>query len=143
MKLSFDNIRICRVASSSALWSLGGHTKDPIPTTLLCSNVRVPPIAPRSLSRVLSSADSRFQWSSWSSLSRFLAGSLPTFTLLSSCCTPLPQHSTYPDLQQDMLCIVHTSTSDIIRQTIHNSNRAIMTCKPRSSHHTAPSHQNK
>jgi len=143
MRMSFDHTRICRFVGSSESWSPGSHIKRPIPTMLHCSNPPAPMVAPQSLSRVLPSAGSRFQWSTWCSPSRFAASSPLTPPGFQA--ATLRSRSTQPTHTSNemYLALVQLSTPDIVRQTTRNSNRASMTCKPRTSHHTALSQQNK
>lgn len=143
LRSSFNNGRTFRFAGPGECRILRGHTKSPIPAMLHCLNIPTLKVAPRSLSRVLPSAGSRFQWLTWSPPSRFPASSLPTqpgfqAATLRSC-------STQPIQTTNDICLalIQLSTPDIVRQTTNNSNRASMTCKPRTSHHTALSHQSK
>jgi len=143
MRTSFDNTRTCRFASPSEHCSPVGHIQSPIPTILHCLNLPAPMVAPQSLSRVLPSAGSRFQWSTWCSPSRFAASSPLTPPGFQA--ATLRSRSTQPTHTSNemYLALVQLSTPDIVRQTTRNSNRASMTCKPRTSHHTALSQQNK
>lgn len=120
-----------------------------------CLNLPAQMVAPQSLLRVLLSAGSRFQWSTWSSPSRFPASSLPTPPTLHA--ATLRSRSTQPIQSSNEIHLVlfQKSTSDIVRQTNNNShNQTIATiaaCQhdlqaqthPATSHHIAPSHQSK
>ena len=134
MNMSFDNATMCCLASPSERCRPGGHAKSPIPTMLHCLNIPTPMVAPQSLSRVLPSAGSRFQWSTWCSPSRFAASSPLTPPGFQA--ATLRSRSTQPTHTSNemYLALVQLSTPDIVRQTTRNSNRASMTCKPRTSH---------
>jgi hypothetical protein len=140
--MSSKNARTCRFAGLIKRCSPGSNTKNPVPTILHCSNRPAPMVAPQSLSRVLPSATSRFQWSTWCSPSRSPASSLPTPASFQA--ATLRSRSTQPihTSNEMYLALIQLSTPDIVRQTTHNSNRASMTCKPRTSHRTALSHRN-
>jgi hypothetical protein len=155
MKILFDNTTICWVPSPSNVCSLGGHTKSSIPTMVYCLNLSAQMVAPRSLVRVLLSAGSRFQWSTWYSPSRFPASSLPTPPALHAATLRSRRTQPIQTSNEIHLVLFQKPTSDEVRRKNNNSHHqtiaTIAACQhdlqaqthPATSHHIAPSHQTK